>query len=103
MEVVNSREAIETILTHTSRPVDLIRRKSVTKEVVRCKVAKKLKNTLQVIFKYLHAEKGPVRLKASENKAMHMARWILNSQILQIHVHFPQSITFSQKVETRRN
>ena len=36
----------------------------------------------QVIFKYLHAEKGPVRLKASENKAMHMARWILNSQIL---------------------
>ena len=29
---------------------------------------------LQVIFKYLHAEKGPVRLKASENKAMHMAR-----------------------------
>ena len=39
---------------------------------------------LQVIFKYLHAEKGPVSLKASENKAMHMARWILNSQILQI-------------------
>ena len=35
---------------------------------------------LQVIFKYLHAEKGPVRLKASENKAMHMARWSLNSQ-----------------------
>ena len=93
MEVVNSREAIETILTHTSRPVDLIRRKSVTKEVVRCKVAKKSKKCVenskimtnfQVIFKYLHAEKGPVSLKASENKAMHMARWILNSQILQI-------------------
>ena len=87
MEVVNSREAIETILTHTSRPVDLIRRKSVTKEVVRCKICKEVENgkrmtNFQVIFKYLHAEKGPVRLKASENKAMHMARWILNSQIL---------------------
>ena len=34
MEVDNSREAIETILTHTSRPVDLIRRKNVTKEVL---------------------------------------------------------------------
>merc|ERR1712156_1300036 len=30
--------------------------------------------TKEVIFKYLHAEKVPVRLKASENKAMHMAR-----------------------------
>ena len=40
------------------------------------------KNSLKVIFKYLHAEKVPVRLKASENKAMHMARWISNSQIL---------------------
>jgi len=59
VEVDTSGEAIETILTHTSRPLDLIRRKNVTKEV---------------IFKYLHAEKGPVRLKASENKAMHMAR-----------------------------
>ena len=33
VEVESSREAIETILTHTNRPVDLIRRKNVTKEV----------------------------------------------------------------------
>ena len=41
---------------------------------------RRLLENVKVIFKYLHAEKGPVRLKASENKAMHMARWILNSQ-----------------------
>ena len=39
VEVDTSGEAIETILTHTRRPMDLIRRKNVTKEVVTLSLA----------------------------------------------------------------
>ena len=42
VEVGDAEEAIETILTHVGRPVDLVRRKVVTKEV---------------IFRYLHHQK----------------------------------------------
>jgi hypothetical protein len=59
VEVEGGEEAVETILTHTAQPIDLLRRKGVTKEV---------------IFRHLHAERVAVQLKASENKAVHMAR-----------------------------
>ena len=62
---------------------------------------RRLLENVKVIFKYLHAEKGPVRLKASENKAMHMARWILNNCTHASKcVHFLQSMTYSQKIQT---
>ena len=47
MEVGDADEAIETILTHVGRPVDLVRRKVVTKEV---------------IFRYLHHQKVAITL-----------------------------------------